>query len=133
MANDPRDHILAVANDKETPGPFLTFIKTTGHLGAGSVLGRLAYDGGSGAGHTQKAVGMEQTIYDPHSGHFWLALPSTTANPTNGEIDEIDPVSETIDHTIAAPASCGPSGLVWVRTTRLFRPARAGQAPPSMI
>jgi len=120
MANDPRDHILAVANDAAPGGPFLTFIKTTGHLGNSSVVGQLVYDNGIGpcpasppvCHHAQQANGMEQTIYDPHSGHFWLALPSTTANSANGEIDEIDPVSETVVGSIAAPPDCGPSGLV---------------------
>jgi DNA-binding beta-propeller fold protein YncE len=97
LAYDPHDRIVAVANDQETP-PYLTFFSAEG---GHSNLGQLQFTG---------ATGLEQTAYDPDSRHFWVAIPTTTANPA-GELDEIDPVARTILFHFPMNTGCNPTGL----------------------
>jgi hypothetical protein len=97
LGYDPHDHIVAIANDQETP-PYLTFFSTDG---GHANLGKLSFTG---------ATGLEQTIYDPDSRHFWVAVPTTTAH-TDGELDEIDPTTRTILFHFPMNAGCNPTGL----------------------
>jgi hypothetical protein len=111
---DPRDREIVIGNAND-PTVFLTFISTRGTPGPSSVLGKLVYDGGTGTNpnHAGMATaGIEQPIWDPDTGHFWVAVPqvATTTGPV-GEIDEIDPRAMQVVGHITAPAGCTPSGL----------------------
>jgi hypothetical protein len=120
LAYDPLDHILLVANDRETTcvagacsggAPFVTFINTEDR----TVVGQLFYPqvvfGDTPANH-----GIEQPVWNPKTGMFYLALPGTSDNPS-GEVDEIDPAGQFVNRIF--PTTCGPAGLVLVPRQRL--------------
>jgi hypothetical protein len=100
LAYDPADHIILIANDRDTP-PFITFIST---VSPPHVLGQIKYPQATG--------GIEQPVWDGLKKRFYLAIPSTVANP-NGEVDEIDPIAMTIKRvfptTVPSPQKILPS------------------------
>jgi len=106
LAYDPVHHIVLIANDRDTPAPFVTFISTAGPP---SVLGKIVYDGTSG--NPQSTGGIEQPVWDGLTKRFYIAIPSTTANP-NGEVDEINPATMKITRVL--PTTCGPAGLALI-------------------
>jgi hypothetical protein len=123
LAYDPLDHVLLVANDRETtcvmgvctgPAPFVTFINTETR----TVLGAIDYPqvvfGDTPA--TVSNHGLEQPVWDSKTGMFYLAVPGTSDNPA-GEVDEIDPAGMFINRIF--PTTCGPAGLVLVPRQRL--------------
>jgi hypothetical protein len=125
LAYDPLDHILLVANDRETTcvmgvctggAPFITFISTENR----TVLGRITYDGQGTPqvvfGDPLSNHGLEQPVWNSKTGMFYLAVPATSANPT-GEVDEIDPAGQQI--TRIFPTTCNPAGLVLTPRQRL--------------
>src|SRR5262245_3668322 len=120
LAYDPLDHIVLIANDRETtcvmgactgPAPFVTFISVESR----TVLGQIFYPnvvfGNPASNH-----GLEQPVWDAKTGKFFLAVPATLENPA-GEIDEIDPAGQTI--TRIFPTTCSPAGLVLAPRHRL--------------
>jgi hypothetical protein len=120
LAYDPLDHILLIANDRETtcvmgactgPVPFITFISTENR----TVLGKMFYPNVV-FGATPSNHGLEQSVWDSKTGMFYLAVPATAENPS-GEIDEIDPAGQII--TRVFPTTCNPAGLVLVPRQRL--------------
>src|SRR5207244_7543831 len=89
LAYDPLDHILLIANDRETtcvmgvctgPAPFITFISTENRM----VLGKIFYPNVV-FGATPSNHGLEQPVWDSKTGMFYLAVPATLENPA-GEI-----------------------------------------------
>ena len=102
LAYDPVDKIILVANDADVPAPFVTFISAESR----SVLGKIVYDGSHG--NPNSTGGIEQPVWDQQRHLFYLAIPSTVANP-NGEVDEIDPRTQMVTRVFST--SCGPAGL----------------------
>ena len=102
LAYDSKDKIIVIANDRDNP-PYLTFISAKNL----SVLGTLSYPqavfGSPATNH-----GLEQTVWDGRTRHFYLSVPATNKNP-QGEVDEIDPIKETV--TRVFPGTCNPAGL----------------------
>ena len=109
IAYDPVDHVILIANDRDTP-PFVTFLSATTY----TVLKSINYDGIAGP---QSTGGIEQPVWDGPAGKFYIAIPSTKANP-NGEVDELDPLAMTVTRNF--PTSCGPAGLVLISDQRLM-------------
>jgi hypothetical protein len=109
LAYDPLDHIVMIANDQDTPVPFVTFISTKSR----TVLGTLDYPQAvfGGVGH-----GIEQPVWNGKTKRFYISLPATAANPA-GEVDEINPRTETV--TRVYPTTCSPAGLALVPGQRL--------------
>jgi hypothetical protein len=121
LAYDPLDHVLLVANDRETTcvsgectggPPFITFINTEDR----TVLGQILYPQVV-FGDPLRNHGLEQPVWNPKTAMFYLAVPGTSANQ-NGEIDEIDPAGQTI--TRIFPTTCSPAGLALGPRQRLF-------------
>jgi len=112
LAYDPIDHVIVVANDQDTPHPFVTFVSTDTH----ALLGKIIYDGSSPQ-NPLSTGGIEQPVWDGAKKKFFIAIPSTKNNPL-GEIDEIDPVSRVI--TQVFPTTCGPAGLALIPGQRLI-------------
>jgi hypothetical protein len=110
LAFDPRDHIVVIANDRD-PIPFLSFISTTTR----SVLGTLPFPevvfGTPAVGH-----GLEQTVWNPKTRRFYLAVPATSTHHL-GEVDEINPHTRMV--TRVFPTTCSPAGLALVPGQRL--------------
>lgn len=112
LAYDPVHKIILIANDQDTPHPFVTFISTANH----AVLGKIVYDG-SGPGNPLSTGGIEQPVWDGFTGRFYIAIPKTALN-TNGEIDEINPTTRMITRIFAT--TCGPAGLALIPGQRLI-------------
>ena len=111
LAYDPVDHVILIANDQDTPAPYITFISSVSH----AVLGKIVYDGTSG--NPKSTGGIEQPVWDGVHKRFYIAIPSTQANP-NGEVDEINP--KTMEITAVFPTTCGPAGLALIPGQRLM-------------
>jgi plastocyanin len=96
LAYDPNDNLILIANDADDP-PFITFISTTSN----SVVGQVKYP--------DATSGIEQSVYSPSTGMFYLAVPQTKQNP-GGQIDVIDPKSLKVAKSYAVQ-NCVPHGL----------------------
>jgi hypothetical protein len=106
LAYDALHHIIMIANPDEAT-PFVTFIsqETRG------VLGQLLYP--------QATMGIEQSVWDLKTKRFYLSVPATLQNP-NGEIDEIDPLMQSITRVFPITTPCGPAGLALLPKKRLI-------------
>ena len=113
---DPRDQVVMVANDAETPFPFVTFISTANY----SVLGRITMDGTVAAGGkiaSPKATnGIEQCQWDRRTGKFHINIPEVNGpgNDTQpGAVVTISPDTMQIDAVDSIPISqcAGPQGM----------------------
>jgi len=113
LAYDPLDHIILIANDQDTPAPFVSFINTANP--SFYLLGKIVYDGSLGNPHS--TGGIEQPVWDGVTQRFYIAIPKTVANP-KGEVDEINPT--TMKVTRVFPTTCGPAGLVLIPGQRLM-------------
>lgn len=108
LAYDPVDKIILIANDVDAT-PFVTFISAETR----TVLGHLSY--------AQSTGGIEQPVWDPQRHRFYISIPSTVLNP-NGEVDEINPKTETVTRffAITDPNFAGPAGLALLPGQRLI-------------
>src|SRR3954469_20410531 len=120
LAYDPLDHVLLIPNDRETTcvagictggTPFVTFINTETRTVLGAIYYPQVVFGDPLTNH-----GLEQPVWNPKTGMFYLSVPGTIDNP-NGEIDEIDPAGQQI--TRIFPTTCHPAGLVLAPRQRL--------------
>jgi hypothetical protein len=112
MAFDPRDDLLLVANDLDG---FLSLIRTT--AGSQAIVDKFFYadnDVGQPASARRLPTpggGIEQPVWDPQQGFFYLALPQGT---TGGRVDVFNPKAGKLVllRTIDVPGcNGGPSGL----------------------
>lgn len=109
---DPDDHLVLFANDADTP-PFISFISTDNY----KIVGKIAFDGGSGASHGPNATdGIEQCQYDARKHRFYLNLPEVNGSGNNtapGNVVVINPHNFKIVQTFVVPiADCaGPQGM----------------------
>ena len=103
MAWDRRDHLVAAANDADTP-PFITFFDTRTH----TVVGKVTFDGTNG---TPNALGgIEQTQWSPETGMFYTSVPQVGSNTANGGVAVTDP--KTMKVVAVYPVqNCSPAGL----------------------
>lgn len=100
MAYDPRDNLVIVANDADTP-PFVSFISTIpDNSGKFNVVGKITFTDATG--------GLEQPVWSRRTGLFYISVPNVNGGPT-GEIAIINPKSRTI--VGAFPVNCAPAGL----------------------
>jgi DNA-binding beta-propeller fold protein YncE len=97
LAYDPDHHLIMVDNNADNPA-FATFISTQTYQPVGRIDFPTATDG------------VEQPVYDPHSGLFYQAVPETVENP-GGEIDAIDPESMQLVDVFPVD-DCKPHGLI---------------------
>ncbi len=120
LAYDPLDHIVLIANDRETtcvmgvctgPAPFITFISVENRTVEGQIFYPNVVFGATPTNH-----GIEQPVWDAKTQMFYLALPGTAENPA-GEVDEIDPAGQLIRRVF--PTTCSPAGLAVVPRQRL--------------
>ncbi len=96
LAYDPVDHLIAIANNADDP-PFLTIISTTDHR----IVGKIVY--------SDATDGLEQSVYEPATGMFYVSVPETKAEP-GGRVDRIDPKTGQITARYPVP-NCHPGGL----------------------
>jgi hypothetical protein len=104
MAWDSADHILAVANNADSP-PFVTLIDTDTH----KILKKIVFDGTSD-GTPNATNGIEQSAWSTKTGMFYVSVPQVGPDPAQGGVSVIDPASMTVVATYSA-YNCSPAGL----------------------
>jgi hypothetical protein len=118
MAFDPKDRLLLVVNNAETP-PFATIysVSSTCVLSAPK---KLVFDTAHGVNATN---GAEQPAWDPGTQRFYVSIPSisgTTTTPgTVGGLARINPLTATVDGLFSVPF-CSPAGLSLNPTNQTF-------------
>lgn len=113
---DPRDQLVLMANDAESPFPFITLISTENY----SVLQRITMDGtvASGGQVASPAAtnGIEQCQWDRRTGKFYVNIPEVSGpgNDTKpGAVVTISPQTLQIDAVYSIPIDkcAGPQGM----------------------
>jgi hypothetical protein len=105
MSWDSADHILAVANNADSP-PFVTFINTDTR----TVIGKIVFDGTNGTPDAT-TTGIEQPQWSPKTGLFYVSVPQiVSTDATQGGIAVIDPSSQKVT-AIYPVSNCSPAGL----------------------
>jgi hypothetical protein len=103
MSWDSADHILAVANNADTP-PYLSLIDTDTH----KVLKQIKFDGTNGTPNATN--GLEQSQWSAKTGMFYVSVPQVGTDPAQGGISVIDPSSMSVVATYPVQ-NCSPAGL----------------------
>jgi hypothetical protein len=104
MSWDSADHILAVANNADTP-PFITLINTDTH----QILKKIVFDGTNGTPNATN--GLEQSQWSPTTGMFYVSVPQAgTENVALGGVSVIDPSTMSVVKTHLVN-DCTPAGL----------------------
>src|ERR1700733_6039978 len=103
MSWDSRHHILAVANNADTP-PFLTIINTDTR----KVLGRITFDGTNGTPNATN--GLEQSQWSPETGMFYASVPQIGPDAADGGVAVIDPATRKVVANYLVE-DCSPAGM----------------------
>ena len=113
LAYDPKDQVIAIANNADEP-PFLTFISTKpGH----KILGKLVME--------HFSDGMEQTAYNPADGLFYTDVPELDKDKTKGALMVTDPKTAKVVKMIPVD-SCIPHGIAFGPGSNVFLGCNAG-------
>jgi hypothetical protein len=113
---DPRDQLVLVANDAESPFPFVSIISTKNY----SVLAKITMDGTVANGGTiasPKATnGIEQCQWNRRTGKFYVNIPEVNGpgNDTQpGAVVTISPETFQIEDVFSIPINkcAGPQGM----------------------
>jgi len=104
LAIDPRDRVVVIANDADSP-PFLTFWSEDSPFH--QLGGKLNIDATAPGGAATD--GIEQPVFDSDTGKFYVAIPASVGHP-GGEVLIIDPTSRTISTTVYDVNPCRPHG-----------------------
>lgn len=99
MSYDPRDHIMLVSNEADTP-PFITLIST--RPGSEHILAKITF--------TTATNGVQASIYNPANGLFYVNVPQIGPDPTSGEVAVIDPRTATVVKTFPV-SNCQAVGM----------------------
>jgi DNA-binding beta-propeller fold protein YncE len=113
LAYDPKDQVIAIANNADEP-PFLTFISTKpGHKILGKLVMELFSDG------------MEQTAYNPADGLFYTDVPELDKDKTKGALMVTDPKTQKVVKMIPVD-SCIPHGIAFGKNGMVYLGCNAG-------
>jgi hypothetical protein len=119
MAFDPKDRLLLVVNNAETP-PFATIFSVSPTCVLGTSPKKVVFDTTHGVNATN---GAEQPAWDPATQRFYVSIPSisgTTMTPgTVGGLARINPFTATVDALFSVP-TCSPNGLSLNPTNQTF-------------
>jgi hypothetical protein len=122
MADDPRNHLLAAANNADSP-PFVTLFDTT----TKAIVAQLIFSnnpadvctapnpGTYQCVHTgvDAQNGIEQAQWSPATGLFYISVPQVGGDATNttiGGVSVIDPATMAVTNTFLVE-NCTPAGL----------------------
>ena len=113
LGYDPKDQIIAIANNADEP-PFLSFISTKpGH----KILGKLVME--------HFSDGMEQTAYNPADGLFYTDVPELDKDKTKGGLMVTDPKTAKVVKMIPVD-SCVPHGIAFGKNGNVYLGCNAG-------
>ena len=125
LAYDPRDHLIAIANDADSP-PYISLISTV--RSNRHVVKKVVFPSATN--------GIEQTVWNPNTGFFYTSIPQIGANKDNGAIAVIDPASGTVLANFPVN-KCEPAGLTLGPNDTLFvgcgSTAVLNKAPPEVL
>ncbi len=77
---DPRNRVIMIANDAESPFPFVTFIDSDSY----AILGKITMDGTNG---TPKATnGIEQCQWSPRTHKIYLNIPEVNGPGNDSDL-----------------------------------------------
>jgi hypothetical protein len=114
MAYSPLAHQVLAANNADTPA-FGNLFSTTGPVAAPATLlnppGHIVVPAGQGG---ISAGGMEQPVWNPNTGTFFISIPQLAGANNPGGVAEISTagvVLRTIDLGTLGVTSCSPTGL----------------------
>ncbi len=115
MGYDPKDGIIAVANNADEP-PYLSLISTKpGH----KIIAKLVME--------HFSDGMEQTAYNPADGMFYTDVPELDKDKTKGGLMVTDPKTAKVVKIIPVD-SCIPHGIAFGKGGMVFLGCNAGPA-----
>ena len=119
MAFDPKDRLLLVVNNAETP-PFATIFSVSPTCVLGTSPKKVVFDTTHGVNATN---GAEQPAWNPATQRFYVSIPSisgTTTTPgTMGALVRINPLTAMADAVFSVPF-CMPAGLSLNPTNQTF-------------
>jgi len=101
MAYSPLTNQVLAANNADTPTPFATLVNAT----TGATSAKILIPG---------ATGIEQPVWDPTTGHFWVSVPNFGGGADPGGLAEIatdGSVTATFDFASMGITTCSPAGL----------------------
>ncbi|MGH9008034.1 MAG: YncE family protein [Acidimicrobiales bacterium] len=101
LSYDPANRVVLLANPTETVN-YVSFISVNAQASRDKVVAKIVYPAAQG--------GLEQSVYDPSSGDFFLNVVQSGSNPDLGQIDVISPTSHKVVRSFPV-AGCGPAGL----------------------
>ena len=106
MAFSPTTGLLMVANNADTPA-FASLINTTSGT-VNNPPGKITVSNSPADG------GMEQSVWNPNTGTFFVSIPAFNGSNDPGGVAEIDTngnVIKTFDFGTLGISSCSPAGL----------------------
>ncbi|HVJ52148.1 MAG TPA: hypothetical protein VM689_06790 [Aliidongia sp.] len=115
---DPVDQVVLIANDAETPFPFISLISAVpDKTGAHQILGQITFDGSTSVTSAGRSIklpaatnGIEQSQYDRSTGLFYLDIPQDGTNENKGATVVIDPRTFTVEKVFTI-TGCQPTGM----------------------
>jgi hypothetical protein len=115
---DSDDQVVLIANDAETPFPFISLISAVpNQSGIHKVLGRITFDGSLSVTSEGKPIqlpaatnGIEASQYDPATRMLYLDLPQNGSNENVGATVVINPRTFTVEKVFTI-LGCQPTGM----------------------
>lgn len=104
MAYSPSANLLLVANNADTPAFGSLVNATTGLLVAGNII----------IPNSPPGAGLEQSVWDPNTGTFFISVPAFNGTNNPGGLAEINTsgvVVATFDFGTMGITACSPAGL----------------------
>ncbi|HEV2100579.1 MAG TPA: hypothetical protein VGR45_16870, partial [Stellaceae bacterium] len=105
MAFDPKDRLLAVANNADTP-PFVTLWSVSSTC----VLTEKSQILLNKANGVDAQNGAEQSVWDPVTQRFYMSIPQVGSDLLSGGIARINPLTSKVETVLFVPF-CQPAGL----------------------
>ena len=105
MAFDPKDSLLAVANNADAP-PFLTLLNVSKKC-ALTIKSKTLLNTPNGV---DAQNGAEQAVWDPGTQRFYMSIPQVGSDLLSGGIARINPLTAKVETVLFVPF-CQPAGL----------------------
>lgn len=139
---DPADQIVLIANPAEQPigkGPVAPFISliSSNPVAPGKhhpVLKQITFDGTNGTPNATN--GIEQPVYSPKTGLFYISIPQNGPNDTGGAVAVVDPRGDPTAMQVVnifPLQGCGPNGASLGPDYELYLGCTSGSIPGSQI
>jgi len=105
MSFDPKDRLLAVANNADTP-PFVTLLNVSAKCVL-TIKSKIPLNTANGV---DAQNGAEQSVWDPVTQRFYMSIPQVGPDLLSGGIARINPLTAKVETVLFVPF-CQPAGL----------------------